>query len=567
MDFLTHPGIFWSRSHWARSRLIVEILTRHGFGALISQFGLGRYGEMPRRILRRQRTETTEQSPAQHLRLALEELGPTFIKVGQLLSTRPDLLPATYIDELKQLQDNVPPLDWSLIAPALEAELGRPAAACFATLESTPLAAASLGQVHAATLPSGEEVVIKVQRPGIEPQIELDLEILLSLARTAQNHNPWSELYNLAEMAEEFATIIRNELDYQREARNAERLRSNFARVRYVHIPRIHSEYTTRRLLVMERLSGIKIDAVNALREAGYDCRQVARHATHFVFKEILEDGFFHADPHPGNYVVLPGIVTGESVIGVMDFGKVGYLAPRDRIGLTLMFVALLQSDAQGLAGQMLRLGFTGRNLDRRALERDLGRLLSQYQDAPLQEISLSEMLNNLVAIIFRHQLRLPADFVLLLQTLSMMEAAALKLDPKFDIFAVGKSYAARMQRRLWRPKQWGADTMSSALVMGDLLARFPAQLAHLLERMDEEEFGVQIRLPEIPSILHELDRIANQLTVTVLTAAFIIAIAWLIPQVDLTWPWSFAGWLVIGAFAIVCLSGLWLLWRVLRSD
>lgn len=563
MNTFGWQGLFWSRRHWRRQREIGETLARHGLGALVHQLGLDRHLARPWRWLRREGAALAEDSPAQHLRQALEELGPTFVKLGQLLSTRPDLLPPAYIAELKQLQDNVPPVPWAEIEPVIAAELGRPASECFARIETTPLASASLGQVHAATLLDGADVVVKVQRPGIEPLIETDLDILLGLARVAQRRNPWGQLYDLVEMVEEFATLIRSELDYRREARNAERFAANFASARYVHIPRIYGVYTTRRVLVMERLRGIKIDEVSALVAAGYDCRQVARRATRFVFKEILEDGFFHGDPHPGNYVVLPG-----TVIGVMDFGKVGSLDTRSRINLTLLFIFLIQMDAPSIVDQLVRLGFAGPAGDRRALERDLQRLLRQYHGVALQEIRIAELINALLTLAFRHQLRLPTDFILLFQTLSMMEAAAIKLDPGFDIFVVATPYVRRFQRKVWlRPEEWGPEVMRSALALGDLLIRFPQQAARLAERLERQEVGMQIRIPELPVFLHELDRIANQFTVTLLTAAFIIAIAWLIPLLDLAWPWNIATWLVIGAFVIVSLSGLWLVWRVLRSD
>jgi ubiquinone biosynthesis protein len=554
---------FWSRRHRRRQREITEILARHGFGALFSQFGLERYLKLSWRLMHKETVALAEASPARHLRLALEELGPTFVKIGQLLSTRPDLLPPDYVAELKQLQDNVPPVAWEAIEPIITAELGQPPDTRFASFDTTPLASASLGQVHAATLPDGADVVIKVQRPGIEPLIETDLEILLSLAGIAQRRNPWGELYNLVELADEFAAVIRGELDYRREARNAERFQANFASANYVHIPRVYQQYTTRRVLVMERLHGIKIDDVGALAAAGHDCRKVARRATRFVFKEILEDGFFHGDPHPGNYVVLPG-----TVIGVMDFGKVGYLDARNRINLTLLFIFLIQMDAPSIIEQMMRLGFVGQNIDRRELERDLTRLLRHYYGMPLHDIKIAELINALLSLVFRHQLRLPADFILLLQTLSMMEAAAIKLDPGYDIFAVSTPYVRRIQRKIWlRPEEWGPEALRSALALGDALIRFPQQAARLLNRLEQENVGLQVHAPDLPVLLHELSRIANQFTITLLTAAFILVVGWLVPQLDLTWPWNVATWLVIGAFAIVNLSGLWLLWRVIRSN
>lgn len=561
MNPFGHTSLFWSKRHRRRSREIAEILTRHGLGALVVQLGLVRYLDWSRRLLHKTENRT-HNSPGRHLRLAFEELGPTFIKLGQLLSTRPDLLPPETISELKLLQDHVPPAPWADVQPWLEAEVGRPLATCFATIESIPLAAASLAQVYSATLADGSQVVVKVQRPQIEPLIETDLEILLALAHRAQQRNPVGELYDLVAMAEEFAVTIRSELDYRREAHNAELFGANFADAAYVHIPKIYWNYTTRCVLTMERLDGIKIDDIDALTKAGHDCKEVARAATRFVFKEILEDGVFHADPHPGNYVVLPG-----TVIGVMDFGKVGYVDTRDRVALTLLFIALIQMDAPAIVDQMIRLRFVERTVEREALEADLRRLLKQFQGVPLHEIRITALLNALLALVFRHRLRLPTDFILLLQTLSMMEAAAINLDPDFEIFAVARPYVRRFQRQLWLRPQWGPEALRSTVALSDLLLRLPQRAVRILDRLEEDNLGLQVRVPQLPTILHKVDRVANQFTITLLTAAFIIAVAWLLPLLDLTWPWNLATWLVVGAFAIVNGAGLWLLARIMRSD
>ena len=561
MNPFGQSSLFWSKRHRQRSREIAEILTRHGLGALVVQLGLLRYLEFPRRLWHRGENRGAG-TPGRHLRLAFVEFGPTLIKLGQLVSTRPHLLPPEVISELKWLQDRVPPASWAAVQPWLEAELGQPVAAAFATIATTPLAAASLAQVHAATLADGSQVVVKIQRPQIEPLIETDLEILIALARRAQQRNPLGELYDLVAMAEEFAATIRSELDYRREAHNAELFQANFADAPYIHIPTIYWPYTTHRVLTMERLDGIKIDDIDALTGAGHDCRQVARSATRFVFKEILEDGVFHADPHPGNYVVLPG-----TVVGVMDFGKVGYVDTRDRMALTLLFIALIQMDAPAIVDQMIRLRFVERTLERDALETDLRRLLKQYQGVPLHEIRITALLNTLMTLVFRHRLRLPTDFILLLQTLAMMEAAAIKLDPDFEIFAVARPYVRRFQRQLWLRPQWGPEALRSTVALSDLLLRLPQRAVRILDRLEEDNLGLQVRVPQLPTILHKIDRVANQFTITLLTSAFIIAVAWLLPLLDLTWPWQPATWLVVGAFAIVNLSGLWLLTRIMRSD
>jgi len=323
--------------HFQRYRQIAQVFMRHGFGELVDLLELQPYLSLPWRLLRRERPAAPPLGAPQRLRLALEELGPTFVKLGQVLSTRPDLLPPIYVAELVKLQDSVPPAEWELIKAQIEVELGAPLEELFAAFEPVPIAAASLAQVHAATLPDGTQVVVKVQRPNIQMTIETDLEILFDLARLFQARTPLGDIYNLPEIVEEFATTLRAELDFYREGSNADRFRANFADEPYLCIPQVYWDFTTHRVLVLERISGIKIDDLEALDAAGHDRCQIALHIARMVIKEVLEDGFFHADPHPGNFVIMPG-----EVIGAMDFGMVGHLSHRTRTDLIRLYLSLI---------------------------------------------------------------------------------------------------------------------------------------------------------------------------------------------------------------------------------
>jgi ubiquinone biosynthesis protein len=546
--------------HLHRYREIVEVLVRHGFSAMVTQLNLDRRLDLPHRLFRRE--PPAEISPAEHLRLALEELGPTFVKLGQMLSTRPDLIPPAYIAELSHLQDDVPAVPWEVIKPHLEAELGQPIDCFFGSFEPSPLAAASLGQVHAATLPDGVEVVVKVQRPHIETTIELDLDLLQDLAQLAQEHTALGEIYDLVEVAEDFAATLRAELDYLREGRNADRFRTSFVDEPNLHIPHIYWDYTTRRVLVMERIEGIKIDDVAALEAAGYDRRRIALTCARMIVKEMLVDGFFHADAHPGNFAVMAG-----EVVGAMDFGKVGYLDQRNRSDLVRLYIAAVQLEVADLVEQLIRMGVVGYRLDRRALERGLGRLLQKYQGLPLQEIRLGPMIEEIMTIAFRHHLHFPSNLWLLGQTLAMMEGIGLKLDPDFDIFAVSEPYVRRLQRQLWLPSEWAPQFMRSTIALADLLSRLPQQAAHLLEQTERGKLGVQVHTPDLSPAMGRLDRMVNRLAMSILVAAFIIALARLIPTLDLSWPWGWFTWFVATTFALVNLLGLWLLWKIWRSD
>ncbi len=548
--------------HLGRYRQIVEVMISHGFGALMAQLGLASRLELSRRLFNQEPSpDASEYTPAQHVRLALEELGATFIKLGQILSTRPDLLPPAYITELSRLQDEVPPGPWEKVKERIEAELGQPLDKVFANVEPEPIAAASLAQVHAATLLNGDEVVVKAQRPGIENLIKLDLDILYDLARLAQERTPLGEQYELVELVEEFSVYLRAELEYHREARNSERFQANFANQPNMYVPNAYWDYTTRRVLVQERIRGRKINNIEALDAAGYDRHKIALHSANFIVQEVLEDGFFHADPHPGNILIMPG-----EVIGLVDFGIMGRLEHKDRINLIRLYIVAVQMDTRGIVEQLIRMGVAEQTPDRNALRRDMRRFLLKYHGLPLQEIRAADVLEEIRPILYRHHLRLPSDYWLLAKTLVMMEGVGLKLDPDFDIFAVSRPYVQRFMRRMWLPTTWGPSVLRNLTAWSDMLTNLPYPVNRLLDQAEEGEVGIRFEVVHLDKTINRLDDIANRIIMGVLLSAFILALAMLIPTLNLTWPWNLLTWVVIVSFALMSILGLWLIWSIMRS-
>ena len=445
--------------HLRRYQTIAQVLIGHGFGEILDQLGVAQYLDLPRRLFRSEPPPAiTSLTAPQRVRLAIQELGPTFIKLAQVLSTRPDLIPTPYLNELARMQDKVPPSPWPAIRTRMEAELGAPIEKVFAELEEEPMAAASLAQVHRATLPSGEQVVVKVQRPDIETVIETDLEILMDLAQFLQTRTALSQLYDFPEIAQDFAYSLRAEMDYRSEGRNADRFRENFANEPYVHIPQVYWNYTSERLIVFERINGIKIDDIDSLDAAGLDRHQIALHCARMIVKEVLEDGFFHADPHAGNFAVLTN-EAGEPVIGAMDFGLVGYLSPPVRKELIRLFVVAVRLDPERITEQLVRMNVAQKRIDQTGLNRDLDRLLRSYYGRPLKEIRARQLVEEIMPIAFRHQLRLPSELWLLSKTLTMMEGIGIKLDPDFDMFEVADPYAKRFLRPEARTREMGQQT------------------------------------------------------------------------------------------------------------
>ena len=545
--------------HLRRYREIARILIRHGFGGVVEQLGLLPLLSLPRRLLHRGPVGPPL-SPPEHVRLAIEELGPTFIKLGQILSTRPDLVPPAYIRELIKLQDTVPPAEWEAIRVQVETELGGTLEELFASFDPEPLAAASLAQVHVAILPSGEEVAVKVQRPGIEEIIAVDLEILFDLARLIQERTVLGELYDLPEIAEDFAYALRAEMDYRREGRNADRFRRNFADEPTLYIPKVTWEHTTGRVLVLERIRGIKIGDIEALDAAGVDRHQVAENAARIILKQVLEDGFFHADPHPGNFFVMEG-----AVIGAMDFGMVGRVSPALRSDLMRLYVVGIGMDSEEIVEQLIRMGAASHHVDRAGLKRELERLLDKYYGLPLQEIRALEVVEEIMPIAFRHHLRLPSDLWLLGKTLGMMEGMGLKLDPGFDIFAFSEPYVRRLAWQMASPRLWGRRLLRGVGDWQELFTTLPRRAPRILDRLEQGELEFVFSLKETGQAIGRLDRIANRLAITVLIAALTVSLALLMPLVAAGGR-GFAFWLVVTGFAVAALLGFMLLLSVWRA-
>ena len=547
--------------HLRRYRHIAEVLTRHGFGALVTQLGLAGQLDLPRRILRQEVRPEDETTPAQHVRLALEELGPTFVKLGQILSTRPDLLPPDFIIELSRLQDEVPPAPWEESRPVIESALDQTIAETFFVFDPTPIASASLAQVYGAILPDGSEVVVKVQRPGIEEAINTDLDILHDLARLAQERTFLGEYYDLVDLAEEFSASLRAELDYRREGRNADRFRQNFTGEAHLYVPKVYWDYSTRKVLVQERIYGIKINNLEALKNAGLSRQQLAKHSARFIIKAVLEDGFFHADPHPGNLLVLP-----DNVIGLIDFGTVGRLSSTDRSNLIRLYIVAIQLDAESIVEQLVRMGVAGWHLDHKALQRDIQRILLKYHDLPLNDISTRELLDEIQPLIYRYRLRLPSDLWLLVKTFAVMEGVGRALAPDFDIFEFSQPYVARFLRRLWLPSEWGPPLLRNATAWADLLSHLPRSASRIINQVERGQLGLQLNQPALDRATVRLDHIANRMIVGLLLSALIVALALLIPSLNLTWPWSLFTWIVVVSFAVMNFLALWLIISILRS-
>jgi ubiquinone biosynthesis protein len=439
----------------------------------------------------------------------------------------------------------------------LEEELEAPPQEMFPCIEKTPIAAASLGQVHAASLPNGDEVVIKIQRPNIRARIDTDLNILRDVASYAQRHTPLGKVYNLEDIAEDFAHTLRSEMNYMREGRNADRFRDNFRTVPGIYIPRVYWEYTTQRVLVLERIEGIKISNIEAIEKAGFDRSKLAEHAADLSIKEVLEDGYFHADPHPGNIFVLE-----NGALGVMDFGMVGHLSDQDRIDLIRISTVAVRRNAEGVVDELVHIGAAPPDVDRRALSRDIERLLNRYADLPLQAIRATEVLEDVRPILFEHRLHLPSNLWLLGKSLAMMEGIGRKLDPDFDIFAFSRPYVNRLLRQVVIPNRRQLENLlHRSMVWGDLLNEVPRTGLMLLDRLEKRE---PIPLSIDKQNIDRLDTLTTRLALSLIITGMTIGIALVIPTLGGTGTWLRA--ILIASFVVALGLGVGVMITIVRK-
>ncbi len=552
-------GMVLHRRHAARYREIVRILLAHGLGGLVAPFGLIR--RWPSRDVSLDDLSVgTDEIRARHLRLAFEELGPAFIKLGQILSTRIDLLPPAYILELERLQDRIGPDDFVLVRARIEAELGETIESIFSTFDTAPIAVASLGQVHGASLPDGSRVVVKVQRSGAAASVNEDVTILQELARSGESRSSFLRTMGVTSLISEFAWTIRGELDYLREARNADSLRNALTADAAIRIPKVHWNLTTSTVIVMERVEGIRIDDISGIETAGFQPACIAQNVIRSLATQILVGGLFHADPHPGNFVVCD-----DGAVGMYDFGLVGSLDDRLREQLLFLALAITERDAVRVVDHLAILGAVPGKWDRNAMERDIGHLMNQYVGVALSEIPLTAILNDGMTMIRRHGMRLPAALALLAKTASMAEALTRRLDPDINVIEVADPAIRAAIKRFYSPSFWKERLKGRPLEVMLLSAAMPGHIQRFISRLDRNDFALHIEVDELPLALHELNSMVNRLVLAVIAAAMAIGTAMLVIAINPVWG-SVEAFALIVVFAAVTMLMLNVLFRVWRS-
>ncbi|HEX7972357.1 MAG TPA: AarF/UbiB family protein [Thiobacillus sp.] len=539
---------------------IATVMIRYGWGDLVRLIGISGALERAGRILHwHSSSEISQLDAPVRIRRALEELGPTFVKLGQLLATRVDMFPPHWIAELEKLHSQVPAVPYDMLHAELVAAFKGEPGDVFAEFDPLPLAAASIAQVHRATLKDGTAVVVKVRRPGIENVIRADLRILEHAARLLESEVADSRRYDPVHIVSQFRRSLNRELDLVKEARNIDQFARHFAADPLVKIPRVYWEFTNNHVNVQEQIVGIAGVSPDKLRACGLDPRLLAARGADVVLRMVLEHGYFHADPHPGNVLFLP-----DNRIGMIDFGMVGMLTHTRRHQLVDLLHALTNKDEQGLLQVLL--DWSGESVgDEDRLAYDVTELLQSYDDLQLKDVKIGALLNDITALMRDNNLLLPADLTLLFKTLITLEGLGQQLDPEFHMIDHVTPFVRHIIQQRYTPQALLARGRKSLRETLEVLADVPRDLRHLLRDARRGRVKVDLDLKRLDQFGHQLDRASNRMTMGILTASLVVGSSIIMtveggPQL---FGLPFFGLL---GFLIAFFNSLWIIFSIWRS-
>ena len=537
---------------------IAQVAVRHGFGYFFERHKLTdllpgrRNGEV---------LEGTASERGKHLRELLDELGPTFVKFGQLLSMRPDVLPPDIIAELRGLQDDVRPFAYEEVERVIQEELGQPIERLFVEFDPTPLAAASIGQVHRAVLPNGRTVAVKVQRPGAPEQIEADVGLLYQAARIVKERVRALDFVDVREVVDEFARAIRQELDYRLEGRNAEQLHRNFAGHPHVRVPRVYWSYSRARVLTLEFIEGTQLADIEQTGFTLDDRKRLAEVIAEAWMTMIFRDGFFHGDPHPANILVIR-----PDLIGLVDFGLAGKLTEDDVSKGTRLFIDVANENVDAIPKHLANLGVRYPKDREEEFRNEISDFYYRYYGARLSEIDPLQVIREVFGVIYSLNLRLPTRFIILDKAIATLASVGVELYPDFNVFEVAKPYARSLLVGRYTPQRVLSRARRESFKLASVISEYPYQVHDILEQMRDGQIEVGFVHKGLDEFMHKLDVAFNRLIIAFVVAAGLLGSS-LIGVFATAGP-QVLGLNVVSAFGFFLsgVLGLWLLWGVFRS-
>lgn len=547
-----------------RYREIAMQFSKSGLGFIIEEIGLDRVLSLPKRILlRQQNDEYLEKTYAERIRIFIEEMGTTFIKLGQIASTRADLLPPDLINELEKLQSHVSPFSASdaraLIEESLEADIDD----IFMIFDDVPVGSASIGQVHRAMLHTGEDVAVKVQRPNIEKTVRTDLEILRHLALLAEANLEWARNYQVTDMIDEFSDALINELDYTIEARNVERIGKTHRNDKKVKIPEIYWDYSSKNVMVMDFVKGTPVNQLKKLDELGINRSMVADTLARSIFKQIFEEGYFHGDPHPGNVNVLD-----DGTVVFLDFGMVGRLTSDLKNNFGSLLISLMKHDSDGVVKSIVKMGVVPADVSIRDLNREAEIMRDKYYDVPLAKLNFSDAVNDLFGISNKYKIKLPQDFTILAKTLLTLESVVSQLDPDFSIMDVAEPFGKALLLERYNPKNLLNFQIDEVQQLGSELREVTENVHTFSKGLRNQNLPIEIDVKGRSEFSKHLDRVINRLSFSIVLLAFSIVMVGLIVGSAILGEGSIIFRIPIIEIAAIFAMGMfvWLLWSIVKS-
>ncbi len=539
-----------------RTREIVTILLNHGFGDVVERLRLMRYMRWWRRVILRKPEPARRVTVAQRIRQAVEELGPTFVKFGQVVSTRPDLVPAAIIAELEKLQEHVGPFSGEEAIRILETELGAPVSSLFAQFDREPVAAGSLGQVHRAVHLDGRLLAVKIRRPNVVRDVERDLSLMADMAILIERHLPEAEIFDPVGLVNQFARVIRREIIFSREGRTMDEFRRLFRNDATLFVPAVCWELTNEGVVTMEFVDGLKVSDRETLVGEGLSPAGIAANGARIFMRMAFEYGFFHGDPHPGNMRILH-----NGVIGLIDYGMVGRLEEDKRDQLIDLLLAVSQGNVRGCVDQVLLIGKPFRPVDRPLLQSDVRDFIESFYGVPIEKIDVGRLLTDFVTILSSHGIRYPADLMLLIRAIITLEGVASELDPNFNLATHLAPVLSQIVRERYNPQRVASRFVADARELLGVLHDLPVHVGRTLEKLSKDDLRIHLEHEHLDRLINELDRSSNRVVIGLVMSSLIVASALVIRSAGMaTW------WISVPTFVLSSLLGIWLIYGVFRS-
>ncbi|MFZ2630123.1 MAG: AarF/UbiB family protein [Desulfosalsimonadaceae bacterium] len=550
-----------SYRHFARYRQIISVFFKYGFEDVLGVFKMDKYLAGGLRLVSRKRRDLmANYSRFERLRMALEELGPTFIKLGQALSMRPDFVSVEFINELTKLQDMVPPCEFGAVKSIIESEFHCDLAGLFEYFDEMPLASASIGQVYKARLKDGRTAAVKVQRPDLDHLVAVDLGIMYHLAAVMEKNIEEVSFIRPVTIVEEFARTIFKELDYTVEADHLERFARNFFDDPTVHIPEVYRELTSRRVLTMEFIDGVKASDIQYLDNAGMDKKLITRRGANLLLTQTFDHGFFHADPHPGNIFILP-----DHVIAMLDFGQVGAVDQQSKEDFVDLIDSVVHQNPFKATRQLLKITLWDQKPDLRRLEKDVAEFIGKHLYKPLKDLNISTLVQDLLYLVSRYQLRIPPDIFLMMKALGTIEGIARQLDPDFDMIEQATPFIKQIKLDRLKPQRLGDDLYTLTGEFIQFAKQFPTDMIEISRLIKEHKISLRIDEKSLATIQATHNKTGNRIVFSVIIAALIIGSA--VVMAAHTPPFIF-GMPALGfsGIAISAVMGLWLFIAVIKK-